>query len=123
DVTGAGDVVLAGFGLAIIHGLYAVIAATLANVAAGLEVTKQGAAVISRSELALSLRESGYGSTRKLVPIEQLVADVHRHRAAGRRICLAYGCFTPFCGSHIALLESGREQGDLVVAGIIHHGE
>src|SRR5205814_248876 len=76
DVTGAGDVVLAVFGLAIIHGLDSVIAATLANVAAGLEVTKQGAAVISRSELALSLRESGYGSTRKLVPIEQLVADV-----------------------------------------------
>ena len=52
DVTGAGDVVVAVFGLFLIGGFDLVKAATLANLAAGLEVSKKGAAVVSRSAIA-----------------------------------------------------------------------
>jgi D-beta-D-heptose 7-phosphate kinase/D-beta-D-heptose 1-phosphate adenosyltransferase len=123
DVTGAGDVVIALFGLALINGFDFVRAATLANIAAGLEVTKQGAAVIPRSELLLALRESGHGSARKLAPIEQLLTDINRYRAAGKRICFIYGCFSPFRGRHIELLESAREQADLLIVGVLHNGK
>ena len=56
DVTGAGDVVLAIFGLFMISGAQLEQAARLANIAAGLEVGKQGATVVSRAELALALQ-------------------------------------------------------------------
>ena len=52
DVTGAGDVVLATFGLFRIAGLSFSSAAALANFAAGLEVGKLGTEVISREDLS-----------------------------------------------------------------------
>ena len=75
DVTGAGDVVAAVFGLFLIGGFDLVQAAKFANMAAGLEVSKKGAAVISRRESMLALRQSAHGSIRKVMPIEQLLAE------------------------------------------------
>ncbi len=115
DVTGAGDVVLAIFGLLLCKGIDALEAAAAANAAAGVEVTRQGAAVISRSELMLALRHSGAGIPRKLLPIEQLAAELARHRGAGRRISLACGSFYPITGRHLEFLEFARRQSDLLV--------
>jgi D-beta-D-heptose 7-phosphate kinase / D-beta-D-heptose 1-phosphate adenosyltransferase len=117
DVTGAGDVVLSVFGLLVISGFGLVKAATLANTAAGVEVSKQGASVISRDEIAAALQQSNHGSDRKVVAIEQLLVEIKRHREAGRRICFTYGKFFPFRGSHIELLEFARAQGDLLIVG------
>lgn len=117
DVTGAGDVVLAVFGLFLIAGHDPVSAANAANLAAGLEVTKQGATVISRSEFLLALQQAVSGSLRKLLPIEQLLAELDRQRGAGRRICFTYGSFYPLLARHIQLLEFARAQADTLVVG------
>jgi D-beta-D-heptose 7-phosphate kinase / D-beta-D-heptose 1-phosphate adenosyltransferase len=121
DVTGAGDVVLAVFGLFLIEGVDLEKAAMLANIAAGLEVSKQGAAVISRSEIMLALG-AAQGSGRKLLPMDQLVAELNRQREAGRSICFAYGSFYPFRAEHIELLEFARAQADLLVVGTHGNG-
>ena len=118
DVTGAGDVVLAIFGAALIKGVDLTRAAKIANIAAGLEVTRQGATVISPSELRLALHESGLGKARKVLPRELLLAELLRQQKAGRRICLAYGPFSPLLASHVDLFERGRANADLVVVGI-----
>ncbi len=81
DVTGAGDVVVAVFGLFLIGGFDLVKAATLANIAAGVEVSKKGAAV--------------HRSVRKVMAMEQLLAELACHREAGRRICFVSGRFHP----------------------------
>ena len=117
DVTGAGDVVLAVFGLLLINGADLQTAARMANVAAGVEVTKQGAAVISPSDLLLALRQSAQGTVGKTLPMEQLLAELDRHREAGRRICFTYGNFHPFQRTHIELFEFARAQADLLVVG------
>jgi rfaE bifunctional protein kinase chain/domain len=52
DVTGAGDTVLATFGLALAAGASFYEAARLANYAGGLVVMKRGTATVSQSELA-----------------------------------------------------------------------
>jgi D-beta-D-heptose 7-phosphate kinase/D-beta-D-heptose 1-phosphate adenosyltransferase len=122
DVTGAGDVVVAVFGLFLIGGFDLVKAATLANLAAGVEVSKKGAAVVSRSELLLALRQSAHRSARKVRPIEQLLAELDRQRKAGRRICLLSGRFHPFQGSHIELFEFARAQADLLVVATQSNG-
>ena len=118
DVTGAGDVVLAVFGLFLISGADATAAAKLANVAAGLEVAKQGAAVITRAELAAALERVGHGSNRKIVAIEELQPQLARHREAGHRICFTNGCFDLLHAGHIELLEFARAQGDLLVVAL-----
>jgi D-beta-D-heptose 7-phosphate kinase/D-beta-D-heptose 1-phosphate adenosyltransferase len=61
DVSGAGDTVAAvmALGLAIWHN--SLLAATVANVAAGVVVGKMGTATISRGELAKDLANLGVG--------------------------------------------------------------
>ncbi|MEM7245223.1 MAG: PfkB family carbohydrate kinase [Acidobacteriota bacterium] len=56
DVTGAGDTVIATFSLALAAGIDAVDAARLANVAAGIVVTKIGTETASPEEIAAALR-------------------------------------------------------------------
>ena len=118
DVTGAGDVVLAMFGLFLIGGANMELAARLANVAAGLEVGKQGAAVISRAELAQALQRAHHGSAGKILGVPELLAVLERRRTEGLRIAFTNGCFDLLHAGHIESLEFARAQGDLLVVGL-----
>ena len=118
DITGAGDVVLAVFGFFLIGGAGIELAARLANVAAGLEVGKQGAAVISRAELAQALQRAHQGSAGKILDIGQLLPILDRRRAEGMRIAFTNGCFDLLHAGHIESLEFARAQADLLVVGL-----
>jgi D-beta-D-heptose 7-phosphate kinase/D-beta-D-heptose 1-phosphate adenosyltransferase len=118
DVTGAGDVVLAVFGLFVIAGAEFETAARLANAAAGLEVGKQGAAVITRAELAQALRRAHQGSAGKIVSLPELLPILERRRADGQRIAFTNGCFDLLHAGHVESLEFARAQGDLLVVGL-----
>jgi D-beta-D-heptose 7-phosphate kinase/D-beta-D-heptose 1-phosphate adenosyltransferase len=118
DVTGAGDVVLAMFGLFVIAGSEMEAAARLANVAAGLEVGKQGAAVISRIELAQALQRAHHGSAGKILPLQELLAALERRRMEGLRIAFTNGCFDLLHAGHVESLEFARSQGDLLVVAL-----
>jgi D-beta-D-heptose 7-phosphate kinase/D-beta-D-heptose 1-phosphate adenosyltransferase len=118
DVTGAGDVVLATFGLFLIAGADPEIAARLANAAAGLEVGKQGAAVVSRAELAAALAQSLTGSRGKVLTLAELLPVLEGRRREGLRVCFTNGCFDLLHAGHIESLEFARAQGDLLVVGL-----
>jgi len=118
DVTGAGDVVLAIFGLFLIAGVDPAAAARLANVAAGLEVGKQGAAVLSRAELTLALQRAHLGSRGKVLGLAELLSALESRRREGLRICFTNGCFDLLHAGHIESLEFARAQGDLLVVGL-----
>jgi len=57
DVSGAGDTVIAVLGLALASGASIAEAATLANIAAGVEVGKRGTATVTIDEIAVSLNQ------------------------------------------------------------------
>ena len=118
DVTGAGDVVLAVFGLFRIAGLGFSSAAALANLAAGIEVGKLGTEVISRDDLVRALEQKPDRSERKIVSIEEIPALLDRHRRAGHRIVFTNGCFDLLHPGHLQLLGFARSQGDLLVVGL-----
>jgi D-beta-D-heptose 7-phosphate kinase/D-beta-D-heptose 1-phosphate adenosyltransferase len=118
DVTGAGDVVLAIFGLFLIAGVDPAAAARLANVAAGLEVGKQGATVLSRAELTLAQQRAHLGSRGKVLGLAELLPALERRRREGLRICFTNGCFDLLHAGHIESLEFARAQGDLLVVGL-----
>ena len=67
DVTGAGDTVIATFGLALAAGASFYEAARLANYAGGLVVMKRGTATVSARELADAVVSDHDTTTRELV--------------------------------------------------------
>ena len=67
DVTGAGDTVIATFGLALAAGASFYEAARLANYAGGLVVMKRGTATVSARELADAVDERSRHVARELV--------------------------------------------------------
>ena len=118
DVTGAGDTVLAIFGLFLISRTDATVAARLANIAAGLEVGRQGASVVSRAELDAALQRVHRGSSGKILELAELPAELQRRREEGLQICFTNGCFDLLHAGHIESLEFARAQGDLLVVGL-----
>lgn len=118
DVTGAGDVVLSVFGLLAIAGLHYEAAAQIANVAASIEVTRLGAEVISREDLAQALKPTHNGYERKIMALEELVPALDRERRAGRRIAFTNGCFDLLHAGHVQSLSFSRAQADRLVVGL-----
>ncbi len=118
DVTGAGDVVLALFGLFVAAGAGFGMAAALANVGAGLEVSRRGADIISREDLERALRPRHDGYRRKILPLDQLKAELARARASGRRVAFTNGCFDLLHAGHVQILSFARAQADLLVVGL-----
>ena len=118
DVTGAGDVVLAVFGLFAIAGLSFASAARLANLAAGIEVSRLGTEIISREDLARALNPGPESAQRKIVSVEELRPALERQRSAGRRVVFTNGCFDLLHAGHIEMLSFARAQGDSLVVGL-----
>jgi D-beta-D-heptose 7-phosphate kinase/D-beta-D-heptose 1-phosphate adenosyltransferase len=118
DVTGAGDVVLAVFGLFTIAGLSFASAAAFANLAAGIEVGKLGAEVISRSDLNRAMNPETNRHDGKILSAAELRIQLDRERRAGRRIVFTNGCFDVLHAGHIQSLGFARSHGDLLVVGL-----
>jgi D-beta-D-heptose 7-phosphate kinase / D-beta-D-heptose 1-phosphate adenosyltransferase len=118
DVTGAGDVVLAVFGLFAIAGLSFASAARLANLAAGIEVSRLGTEIISREDLARALSPVPESAQRKIVAVEELRPALKRDRGAGRRVVFTNGCFDLLHAGHVEMLSFARTQGDTLVVGV-----
>jgi D-beta-D-heptose 7-phosphate kinase/D-beta-D-heptose 1-phosphate adenosyltransferase len=118
DVTGAGDVVLTVFGFVASSGEPLLSAAFFANAAAGIEVSLQGAEVISRAALERSLAGEDDKFERKILPIAELVDAVDRERMHGRRIAFTNGCFDLLHTGHLRTLSFARSQGDVLVVAL-----
>ncbi|HVC43771.1 MAG TPA: bifunctional heptose 7-phosphate kinase/heptose 1-phosphate adenyltransferase [Candidatus Binataceae bacterium] len=118
DVTGAGDVVLTFFGLLTAAGLSFASAASIANLAAGLEVGRIGAEIISREDFARALKPVHDAYERKILSSDEAVAALDRERRAGRTIAFTNGCFDLLHAGHLQILGYARAQGDLLVVGL-----
>jgi D-beta-D-heptose 7-phosphate kinase/D-beta-D-heptose 1-phosphate adenosyltransferase len=116
DVTGAGDMVLSVLAVALASGSDPVEAASLANVAAGIEVERVGVVPIARSEIAERLGAAPAGT--KEVLRSDVAALAGRHRAAGRRVAFTNGCFDVLHAGHVRFLEAARAEGDVLVVGL-----
>ena len=119
DVSGAGDTVLAVLALALACGVDIEIAAQVANIAAGIVVSKVGTVPVRGMELLGALsKEGGLDADEKLVPLERLLARVAVWRSAGEQIVFTNGCFDLLHVGHISLLERARRLGDRLVVGL-----
>ena len=93
DETGAGDTVAAALAAGLAAGCSVHESAMLANLAAGLVVTKSGTAAVSVPELRRELAAEGH-TDRGILSREELLEAVEEARRAGERIVFTNGCST-----------------------------
>ena len=119
DVSGAGDTVIATLALALASGLAIEDAVPLANIAAGIVVSKVGTVPVTRNELLTSLMpEIELQASEKVLPLDRLVTRVNAWRSKGQKVVFTNGCFDLLHVGHITLMEDARRQGDRLVVAI-----
>ena len=118
DITGAGDLVLAMFGVCLGTSVSLENAAKLANIAAGLKVERFGASVVTREEIRNELLSRQLPGVRKIVTLEQAVKKVQEHRRRGETIVMTNGCFDLLHVGHVTNLAECSRQGNVLVVAI-----
>ena len=118
DVTGAGDTAVAMLAVALAEGLPLEDACVLANAAAGIQVSRIGAARISRSEVLAAIDAQSTIAQGKVLGLETLQIAVRQARGEGKKIGFTNGCFDILHHGHVALLEAAARECDLLVVGV-----
>ncbi len=118
DVSGAGDTVIAVLAVAMACGVPIETSVQLANIAAGIVVSKIGTVPIQREELLGALsQEIVLHMDEKVLALDRLRARMAAWRSVGHRLVFTNGCFDILHIGHIRLLEEARRRGDrLIVA-------
>jgi D-beta-D-heptose 7-phosphate kinase/D-beta-D-heptose 1-phosphate adenosyltransferase len=117
DVTGAGDTVIATLAVAHAAGCSLPEAMSLANTAAGVSVSKLGAATVSIPELSRALR-GGDRLPGEVMTAEQLLLAVAEARAHGETIVMTNGCFDILHAGHVHYLEQAKKLGDYLIVAV-----
>ena len=116
DVTGAGDTVISVLAASLGAGKALPEAVALANIAAGIAVSKVGTVAVSGPELRREIQKDN-DSGRGVMTREQLVQVVTDAKANGERVVFTNGCFDIIHAGHVGYLQEAKDQGDrLIVA-------
>jgi D-beta-D-heptose 7-phosphate kinase / D-beta-D-heptose 1-phosphate adenosyltransferase len=118
DVSGAGDTVVAVMALGLARWRQPVLAARLANLAAGIVVGKIGTAPILRSELNAALQNLPSARPEKIIALPELRLLAPRLQAQGKRLVFTNGCFDLLHWGHIKFLEESRRLGDILIVAL-----
>jgi D-beta-D-heptose 7-phosphate kinase/D-beta-D-heptose 1-phosphate adenosyltransferase len=118
DVTGAGDTVTAILGLAIATGMSYGDAVNLANIAAGVVVSKLGTATLSLDELEESSKLAAYHSKSKIIVQSTLANRIKSEKNKGKKIVMTNGCFDILHKGHVTYLEKARSLGDCLIVAV-----
>jgi D-beta-D-heptose 7-phosphate kinase/D-beta-D-heptose 1-phosphate adenosyltransferase len=119
DVSGAGDTFVAALAAALAGDGDLVKATRLANIAAGISVSRPGTAVVSGRDLAEELRRRNVIASEEKIMIAEpaLLQRIAEWRRRGLRIGFTNGCFDLIHPGHVHLLAQARAACDrLVVA-------
>jgi D-beta-D-heptose 7-phosphate kinase/D-beta-D-heptose 1-phosphate adenosyltransferase len=120
DVSGAGDTVAAMLAAALGAGIAIEQAVYLANVAAGVVVTKAGTAVVEYEDIRREFELMEFASSDKRLPNTESAAGRTRSwRDSGLKVGLLVGAFDSIGRFEVALLQEARGRCDRLVVGII----
>jgi D-beta-D-heptose 7-phosphate kinase/D-beta-D-heptose 1-phosphate adenosyltransferase len=118
DITGAGDLVMAVFGMCLASRVSLETTAQLANIAAGLKVERFGASVVTREEIRNEIIAQQMPGVRKIVTLQQAVAKIEEHRRRGETLAMTNGCFDLLHVGHVASLNEAGQHGDVLLVAI-----
>ena len=118
DVTGAGDMVLAGLAASIGCGLDWFNAVGVANIAAGLEVEIFGVEPIPLARIRHEVLKQSGKLQGKLRSAEQARLEADVVRRTGGKVVFTNGCFDIIHAGHIAMLEKSASHGAMLIVGL-----
>lgn len=111
DVSGAGDTVLAAFGVALAEGKTVSDSAFFANAAAGVAVSKRGTAIVHRNEL-----ESLSTGIKKIISRDDV--QLFKNSSENQKVVFTNGCFDVLHQGHREILKKAKNLGDKLVVGL-----
>jgi len=118
DVTGAGDTVLSAFVLSYLSSDSLEESVKIANIAAGLVVSRVGTSTVTVEELEDEIRRLDSKHNEKLLTKYQISDVAAAKRQQGKKIVFTNGCFDLFHYGHLTLLNESRRFGDILIVGI-----
>jgi D-beta-D-heptose 7-phosphate kinase/D-beta-D-heptose 1-phosphate adenosyltransferase len=130
DVTGAGDTVLATLAVAFSSGFCLEKCTEIANVAAGISVSKLGTISPNLQELnqeyfykksfdnKLVSKVSNLKLKNKHLSILKLITKLNDLRSSNNQIVFTNGCFDIFHAGHVHLIEECNKFGNILIVGI-----
>lgn len=116
DVTGAGDTTIAYLGTCIINGYSMRNAVDVANLAAGIQVSKVGTSSVYWSEIREKMADKAGGSIHKILNLEMV--GTFRKDHADKKIVFTNGCFDILHIGHIRYLQEAAKLGDILIVGL-----
>ncbi len=118
DVTGAGDTVIATLATGLAAGLSMPDAVEIANIAAGIAVSKLGTDTVSLNELNQAI-ENYFGlENQKVVSEASLKNLLVRSKASGQRVVFTNGCFDILHPGHVSYLSAAKKLGDKLIVAV-----
>jgi D-beta-D-heptose 7-phosphate kinase/D-beta-D-heptose 1-phosphate adenosyltransferase len=94
-------------------------AAQLANIAAGIAVSRLGAVAVHVDELAVKLHERiGNNDPASGMALESILPHIRFARRTGKKIVFTNGCFDIIHAGHVTYLAEASELGDFLIVGL-----
>ncbi|KKM16334.1 hypothetical protein LCGC14_1686910, partial [marine sediment metagenome] len=119
DVTGAGDTVIATLAVMLGAGMEAKDAVEVANLAAGIAVSKFGAATVSPEELSRKLGQYLHTTGEHYqTPFDDVLQHIEFAKQNGETIVFTNGCFDILHAGHVRYLAQAKARGDRLVVGL-----
>ena len=115
DVSGAGDTVVATVATAIAAGMDLSDAIKIANIAAGISVSKLGTYAVGLNEIITSINHS---YSKKIMSREEVISFAEMSKKHGKKVVFTNGCFDILHTGHISLLETAKRQADVLIVGL-----
>lgn len=118
DVTGAGDTVIATLAAGIAGGLDLERSVEVANIAAGIAVSKLGTDTVSLAELNAELASFSGLEQQKVISENALVQALSASKQRNERIVFTNGCFDILHPGHVSYLNAARKLGDKLIVAV-----
>lgn len=119
DVTGAGESVAAAITVGGLQSLTPLQTARLANLIAGIVVSRAGLATVSSQEILDQIHaREGRQWAAKVIGLETLKKMVNRAKAENKKVVWTNGCYDLVHAGHILYLEKAKSLGDVLVVGL-----
>jgi D-beta-D-heptose 7-phosphate kinase/D-beta-D-heptose 1-phosphate adenosyltransferase len=117
DVTGAGDTVIATLACMMAADRTWGQAMSIANLAAGISISKLGAATVSVPELRRALHEEQLAGAA-IVDRNQLKLLVEDAKAHGETVVMTNGCFDILHAGHVSYLDEAKQLGNRLIVAV-----
>ena len=118
DVSGAGDTIIASIAAGMIANITLQESLKVANIAAGIVISKVGTTPIEKHELINELENEHHGDKNKLTTEIDLLKKLSQRKVKNEKIGFTNGCFDILHAGHVSYLEQAKNKVDFLIVGL-----